>query len=79
MYRPPGENMEIVENGILRAAEVREAVGLSAKTIRRLEREGRFPKRRRLSAKAVGWVKSEIQEWIASRATTLQGAPGRTK
>jgi prophage regulatory protein len=50
-----------------RFPQVRTITGLSRSTIFRLEREGNFPKRRRLSAKAVGWVASEIHDWLASR------------
>jgi predicted DNA-binding transcriptional regulator AlpA len=32
-----------------------------------LERDGKFPKRRRLSANAVGWLESEINNWLESR------------
>lgn len=56
-----------MENGVLRLSEVRQAVGLSARTIRRLEAIGQFPARRRLSSNAIGWLKSEIEAWIASR------------
>ena len=44
--------------------EVREAVGLSRTSIWRLEREGKFPKRRQVSAQRVGWITSEIMDWV---------------
>lgn len=56
-----------MEIEVLRLAQVREAVGLSARTIRRLEQAGQFPRRRRLSAKAVGWLRAEIDEWVTTR------------
>ena len=34
----------------------------------RLESEGRFPKRIRLSERKVGWYEHEIDAWIAARA-----------
>lgn len=40
--------------------------GLSRTTIWRLEREGKFPSRRTLSGKRVGWIRSEIEVWLAS-------------
>lgn len=46
-------------------------VGLSRATIYRLEAEGDFPRRRKLGktskSAAVGWIRSEVDEWLASR------------
>ncbi|MGO9268095.1 MAG: helix-turn-helix transcriptional regulator [Candidatus Binataceae bacterium] len=52
---------------ILRTDTVVYLTGLSRVTLWRLERSGQFPKRRKLSARAVGWLESEIQAWIAER------------
>ena len=52
---------------ILRANEVVCLTGLSRTTLWRLERSGDFPTRRRLSSFAVGWVLSEVLEWLESR------------
>jgi prophage regulatory protein len=41
--------------------------GLSATTLWRLEKNGKFPKRRKLSDHLVGWLENEINEWLASR------------
>ncbi len=57
-----------MNNEIMRLPGVRQAVGLSNTTIWRLERAGAFPRRRQLSASAVGWLRSEILAWIESRA-----------
>lgn len=35
----------------------------------RLEKAGRFPRRMKLGPNSVGWLESEIDEWIASRLT----------
>lgn len=51
---------------ILRRHEVRERTGLSNTTIWRLEKQGKFPKRRKLTPSnngAVGWLESEIARW----------------
>jgi predicted DNA-binding transcriptional regulator AlpA len=32
-----------------------------------MQREGRFPKARQLSANRIAWLESEILDWIASR------------
>ena len=52
---------------IIRSDELVTTTGLSRVTIWRLEQIGEFPKRRKLSAAAVGWKSSEIAAWIESR------------
>ena len=52
---------------ILRLPEVVEATGKSPTSIWRAEREGRFPRRRRIGPNAVGWRSDEIQAWIEAR------------
>ena len=54
-------------NIILRRRQVEELTALSAATIKRLIRRGIFPKSIRLSSRAVGWLESDVDEWIASR------------
>ena len=34
----------------------------------RLEREGRFPRRIRLSYRKIVWASNEVEEWIKARA-----------
>ena len=53
-----------------RKQQVRHATQLSETTIWRLERAGKFPARRQLSANAVGWLRSEVEAWLASRQPT---------
>lgn len=56
----------------IRFLEVKKKVGLSRYTLWRLEREGKFPKRRQIARNSVAWIESEIDAWIASRATALK-------
>ena len=49
---------------ILRLPEVVAITGLSGTSIWRHERDGRFPRRRRLGVTLVGWRSDEISEWI---------------
>lgn len=56
-----------MEKLLMTTDEVVEAVGLSRSSIWRLEREGKFPKRRQVSAQRVGWLRSEVTEWAESR------------
>jgi prophage regulatory protein len=41
--------------------------GLSYPTIWRMMKRGEFPQSRALSGRAVGWLASEVIEWIRSR------------
>ena len=59
---------------ILRLPEVRARVGLSRSTIYERVSHGRFPRPISLGGRAVGWVESEVDDWLnfqieASRAT----------
>lgn len=62
-----GEN-NMSENKILRLPELRKMIGLSVTTIWRKEKAGKFPKRIHISERAVGWLTSEIEEWIEQQA-----------
>jgi prophage regulatory protein len=55
------------EGRILRLKDVVRMVGLSRSTVWNLDREGKFPKHRKLGPRSVGWVDTEIHEWIAGR------------
>lgn len=55
------------EDRFLREPEVARITGLSRTTRWRLEREGRFPRRRRCSPNCVAWLLSEIQSWLRER------------
>ena len=52
---------------LLRFPAVRERTGLSRSTIWRLERQGDFPKHRRISPNAVAWVEEEVMSWMHSK------------
>jgi len=56
---------------ILRAAEVRSRTGLSQSHIYYLQSKGVFPHSIKLSpyGSAVGWLESEVEEWIQSRVS----------
>jgi prophage regulatory protein len=52
---------------ILRLPHVCKVTGLCRSTIYQLEAEQQFPHRIRLGVRSVGWVESEVQEWLANR------------
>ena len=51
----------------LRIRQVMQVTGLSRMTIYRLERDGKFPRRRQLSQNSVAWLESDIAAWADSR------------
>ena len=53
---------------ILRQPTVEERVGVHGVTLWRWERAGQFPKRVKLGPHAVGWIESEVNDWLAQRA-----------
>ena len=52
---------------LLRFPAVRERTGLSRSTVWRLERNGLFPRHRRISPNAVAWSEKEIIDWIQAK------------
>lgn len=52
---------------ILRLPSVRARTGLSRSTIYLRISEDRFPRPISLGGRAVGWIESEIEEWIKKR------------
>ena len=59
--------IELPHDRFIREDEVRRITGLSRTTRWRLEREGYFPKRRRITPNAIAWLETEITEWMQSR------------
>ncbi len=55
------------ENRIIRPKELVKITGLSRSTIWRLENENLFPSKRQISHSAVGYLFSEIDEWMKTR------------
>ena len=60
--------VEAAQRAILREKEVCERVGLRPTSIDRLIAAGKFPRPVKLTGKAKGWLASEVDAWIASRA-----------
>ena len=60
---------------IVRLKDVLKLTGLGRTTLWRLEKEGRFPPRVRLSLRAVGWLRHDVVAWLdACRSGTRGGA-----
>lgn len=52
---------------IMRLPEVLNLTGLSRSTLSRLEKGGQFPKRRLLSARAIGWNQGAVLGWLEAQ------------
>ena len=52
---------------ILSKRELRELVLYSPQHITRLEKAGQFPKRIKLGQARVGWIESEVLDWLQER------------
>jgi len=52
----------------IRLAVVQQQVPLSKSGIYQLVADGLFPAPHRLAARAVGWLQSEVSEWVLARA-----------
>lgn len=54
-------------NKILRLKDVLETTGLSRATMYKMMTDGAFPKSISLGERSVGWLESEVQEWILAK------------
>jgi prophage regulatory protein len=52
---------------VLRRSQVQSRTGLSRSTIYLRIAEGTFPRPISLGARAVGWVESEVEQWLEKR------------
>lgn len=52
---------------LVRASELATIVPYSLNHIRRLEEANQFPKRVRIGANRVGWIRAEVEQWINDR------------
>ena len=59
---PPPRN-----HRILRWPELRNTVGYSRTNIYYLMKKGDFPQAIKLGGRAIGWLESEVNEWINDR------------
>jgi len=61
------EGASVMQTRFIRKPAVKEITGLSPSTVRRLEMAGEFPKRIKLSKAAVGWLESDVLDWVKAR------------
>ena len=65
-------NLQEGKDRILRIAEVRGIVGICTASIYSYMKKGEFPNQIKIGPRMVGWLESEIQEWIASQVTATR-------
>ena len=58
---------------IIRLAEVMSRTGLGRSTIYKLMSEDLFPRSVELMPRTVGWVETEVEEWILERIARRDG------
>lgn len=57
----------VVQSELMLAPEVDARVPYGRAHLYRLEDQGEFPKRKRIGANRVAWVRAEIERWLAER------------
>jgi prophage regulatory protein len=67
MLRKWGKKWGKFHMRIMRLKEVIEKTGLSRSTIYNWISQGKFPKQIDLGARSVGWVDTEVDEWLSLR------------
>ncbi|MDP8607189.1 helix-turn-helix transcriptional regulator [Serratia marcescens] len=61
------EHLKITAERVIREVECRQLTGICRTTRYMMEKAGKFPARRKLGGRAVGWLLSEIQVWQQSQ------------
>ena len=64
------------EPAFLRRRQVQTRTGLSRSTIYQYIKDGVFPKPVPLGPRAVGWLESDVSEWIAARVKLARAGGG---
>ncbi|MFE8072008.1 AlpA family transcriptional regulator [Marinobacteraceae bacterium S3BR75-40.1] len=65
---------------VLRLAEVQDKTGLARSTLCKYVDAGTFPRPIYLGGRAVGWIDSEVHEWLLEKQVErdmIHGPPGR--
>ena len=57
----------VVQSELMLAPEVDARVPYSPAHLYRLEDQGEFPKRKRIGANRIAWIRSEVEQWLSER------------
>jgi prophage regulatory protein len=55
------------QSELILAGEVSRRIPYSANHLRRLEAQGDFPRRVRIGANRIAWLRDEVEQWLADR------------
>jgi len=61
-------------SNVLRLPQVKIKVGLSRSSIYAAVAQGKFPNPIRLGARAVGWLESDVDEWVTQQVERSRGS-----
>jgi len=62
---------QFVQSDLMLADEVDARIPYSRAHLYRLEDQGEFPKRKRIGANRIAWVRTEVEQWLAQRMEEL--------
>ncbi len=57
----------VLQSELMLAPEVDARVPYSPAHLYRLEDQGEFPKRKRIGANRIAWIRSEVEQWLSER------------
>ena len=60
---------------VVRMPDVVTMTGMSRPTVYRMIKDGMFPASIKLSPGAVGWLRTEIEQWVADKLAVQRGLP----
>jgi prophage regulatory protein len=63
---------------ILRLDQVQQVTGLGRSCIYQMQALNQFPQRIKIGVRAVGWIESEVQQWLARRIAQSRAANGNS-
>jgi len=63
---------QVVPDRLVRLPELIALTGVSPSSIWRWERQGEFPARIHIGARAIGWRLSDINKWLSARCSEGQ-------
>lgn len=66
-------NLEAPRPLLIRRSQLKNLVGLPPTTVDRLEKAGAFPARRRIGPGVVGWLASEVEEFLSRQPKIVGG------
>lgn len=62
---------------IIRPSQLAEILSVNPVTIWRMEKRGELPPRKKISNRCVGWLESDIREWLESRPDAAPKIAGK--